>query len=256
MTSLDEQIRDALSQEAADHHQPADLAGQSILAGGALRRRRHIAMGAVAAVSCAALVASSLAIADEVGGDNGVQQIVPATGSNNRVPAWSTWRPNRVYGERPSPGFLSHLPANETLLASGTIADGTEFWIASVRHSATPIDDTFGFGTEPVFGDEPGDGAPQYRRHAPYFAIETMSAGTWDDGKEDGADGFWLIVVGQPDTITASYSADGHTWQPMDVQQGIAVVKVDRSTAGIPSDARLRLGDQEGTYVDGPVNIL
>lgn len=270
MTPLDELINHALADEAATHDQLADLAFRSIKSGRAFRRRRRVAMVSAVVASCAALVSGSIVIAESVGSRDQVLQTKPAgqpsghasrsghqaAGQVHSVPPWSSWPADRVFGTKPSAAFLSDVPVDATLLASGTMPDGMDFRIASLPHSQQPIDDLYGFGNERIFGDEPATGSPEYRPRAPYFAMLTMTAGTWDHGQEDGNDGFWLIVVGQPDTTTAAYSADGQAWQPMQLQQGIAVLKLDDPTAAIPQTARLRLADLKGTYADGPLDLL
>jgi hypothetical protein len=279
MTTLDELIREALIAEATDHDPPGDLATNSIRAGRVGRRRRRLATASVSVVSCAALVTGAVVIAHALG--RSTQRVAPAgrasglPGSNrsvresqpptptpspaqgpHSVPSWSTWPTNRTYGTPPPAGFFDDLPADARLLASGTMPDGIDFRISTDPHGGLPIDDLYGFGDQHIFGDQPGAGSPEYRQLAPYFAIETMTARTWDNGNEDHQGGFWLIVVGQPDTTTASYSADGLTWQPMHVENGIAVIELEDSNAAIPRASLLRLDDRNGPYAYGPVDLL
>jgi hypothetical protein len=82
-----------------------------------------------------------------------------------------------------------------------------------------------------------------------------MTAATYDNGAEDG-NTFWIMIVGQPKTTNAEFSEDGKSWQPMDIENGIAVIKRTWHNAGIPKTARLHLEDSDGTYYDGPVDLL
>jgi hypothetical protein len=61
----------------------------------------------------------------------------------------------------------------------------------------------------------------------------------------------WLIVVGRPGTTTIDYSPDGSTWQPIDVQNGIGVMKVTTDTGFPPATAKVRLSDASGVYATG-----
>lgn len=276
MNPLDELIRQTVTEMADEHMPPADLAAQSVRAGRAFRRRRRVSMASAALLYCAAIAVGAVAIGQAITKSGRAQRVSPAghaaqqgtsrshpspagrepSSGRSAVPAWSTWPTDRVYREKPPKRFFSDLPTGARLLASGTMPDGIDFRIASVPDRKQPIEDLYGYRTQPIFGDEPGAGSPEFDRHAAYFAIEAMTAATWNQGNENRNRGFWLIVVAEPDTTSASYSADGHDWSKMHLENGIAVIKLQDKTASIPRSARLKLADTNGTYVDGPVDTL
>lgn len=255
MTDLDELIREVLSTDAQTQLQPDGLTERSMQLGRRLRQRRRFAFASAALGSVAALVAGSLAISDAVTRSSN-QVVAPAGQLGHRdlhpVGPWRSWARDRAYGTKLSEQSLTDVPASQ-LLAGGTMTDGIQFKIYATDQNAMPVSDIFGFSDQPIFGDNPGEGSPQYRPDAPYFAIEAMTATTWDHGNEDQGTGQWLIVAAQPGTTSASYSADGTTWQPMLLQNGIAVLQLP---AIAPRGAQLELSDAQGPYVDGPLAIL
>jgi hypothetical protein len=256
MTALDELIRTSLEATAAEQGQPADLAERSIQLGRQIRRRRKIALSVAAATSVVVLVGGSVAIADAVSHDHRVQTISTAAQplAKPSVAPWRSWPTDRVFGAKPGSHFFAGLPTS-TVYASGTLPDGMEFELFATGESASamPISDNAGWHESALFGDNPGDGSPLYRSHAPYFAMESMTFDTWDHGREDRGSSQWLIVIGQPGTTSASYSADGTTWQSMQVEDGIAVLKLP---TGAPRTAQIQLSEADGQYVDGPLAIL
>jgi hypothetical protein len=265
MTPLDELIRDAMADIAEDHSPAVDLGERTVRAGRGLRRRRRLTVASAALITCAVLVGTSVGIDHAIEANRGAQQLTPAGGPHPKrgvtpslgpVAAWSSWPTDRLYGAKPPTEMFKGLPADARVLASGTMPDGMDFRIASIPDDQQPIDDLYGYQDQPIFGDEPAPGSPEYRPHAPYFALETMTAATWNHGQENQHDGFWLIVVGQPDTTSASYSTDGVSWTPMHIENGIAVLKLNATTASLPPSAELTLANANGTYVTGPLDTL
>jgi hypothetical protein len=215
----------------------------------------------VSLVSVAAIISGSLAVAGSfdhntpahgrvVVGHRGPKHVTVSHGT----PKWSSWPSNRVYGSKPGATFFNDLPGGTRLLASGTMPDGTEFELHTSGHHGMPVVWNMGFFDNSLFGDDPASGSPLYRPHAPYFAFVPMTFATWDYTKEDRNGGHWLIVVGQPGTTEASYSADGHVWQPMRIRNGIAALKIFGTT--VPASAQLRLRDKSGFYFAGPLGFL
>jgi hypothetical protein len=256
MTELDELIRTSLGSAAAEQGQPADLAERSMRLGRQIRRRRTVALSFVAATVVVVLVGGSVAIADSVSHSRKVQTISTAAQPLPKpsIAAWRSWPTDRVFGAKPGAHFFEGLPT-PTVYASGTLPDGMEFELFATGEGASlmPVSDNAGWHDSALFGDNPGDGSPLYRSHAPYFAMESMTFDTWDHGREDHGSSQWLIVIGQPGTTSASYSADGTTWQSMRVEDGIAVLKLP---TGAPRSAQIQLSEADGQYVDGPLVIL
>jgi YD repeat-containing protein len=167
------------------------------------------------------------------------------------VPSWTTWRTDRVFDAKPGSAFFAALPSGATLLASGTTPDGMDFRL-TYDAAGDFVEQTTGVHDRDLWGD--GGSASSYGLDRPFFASELMTKATWDHNREDGAAGFWLIVIGQPGTTSAEVAIDGTDWKSMQVQDGIAVAKVGTPEAGIPPAARLRLADDAGLYFDGAVN--
>jgi hypothetical protein len=255
-------LHEALAADAATHRAAGDLAVRSMAAGRRRRRRRTVGLVAAAGMALVGVVAGSLAISAAVSGDTR-QIVTPASGSNaagqisvHPTEPWADWPRDRVFGAKPASTFFRDLPADSSLLGSGTLPDGIQFRFAQTSNADQPVEDVAGINDRPLWGDEPGAGEPAYRPRAPYFGYEVMTAATYDDGKEDGGGGFWVIIVGQPGTTSADFTLDGKAWQPMQIEHGIAVVKIQTHAAGLPDAARIRLADGDGLYADGPVTLL
>lgn len=250
MTGLDELIRESLHTTADEQGQLADLSARSMSAGRQIRRRRKVGLSAVAVASAVAIVTGSLAIAGALPGQAGKAQTVFGPASQpGSGPWWQTWKADRVYGQKPAAPFFATLAPGDTVTTyvSGTTPDGTEFALYLDAGIGEPHVAQWAEGSNgnANFGDSSQKVAPD----ATYLAFESPTADTVSR-EVTGARTQWLIVAGEPDTTSASYSADGTTWQSMDVQDGIAVLELP----GIaPRGAQLRLSDADGQYADGAV---
>jgi len=272
MTDLDQLLRDVLSTDAQTQPQPSELTARSMVVGRRLRQRRRVGMASVAVASVGVIVGGSLAVSDAVGNHNHTSQkvIVPAAGGSPKAhakvraesrakahagadatPWWQSWPTDRVYRDKPGAAYLTD-PATSTVYASGSLPDGTDFIVdydSQTDQHHVP-DFTQGWNGVPDFGEAVGEG-PTAGPDAEFLSLESPTLATGGPGAAaDSATSQWLVVVGRPGTTTASYSADGVTWQPMDVQHGIAVVKLP---ALAPTTAQLELSDANGQYVDGPL---
>lgn len=256
MTGLDEMLRSVLADDAETQAPPLDLAGLSMRRGRRLRLRRRAGFVGVSALGVAAIVGGSVAVASQTAGHGGTQHVVPAAhgGSsptgNERViappsrPWWRTWQAGRTWGQPAPSSFLTGLAPGHhvAVYASGQMDDGTEFalYIDSTQepHIAQWMED---WRTTPNnFGETTQRPAPR----AKYLAFESPTHSV--TGQTQFSQ--WLIVAGRPGTVSASYSADGTTWQAMTVEHGLAVLRLPRHA---PRNARLRLADASGTYYDG-----
>jgi hypothetical protein len=257
MSALDEDRIGSLL-DYPDEVTPLDL-GAIVRAGRRSRHRRQAGFASISLASVAGIVAGSMALAGVFGSGNAV--VSPAHHGDGSpsvvtevhpVPEWSSWPPDRVYGTRPGAGFFTGISPT-SVLGSGTLPGGMQFRFYLTGQKGTPVMEDEGYRDQQIFGDEPAPGSPQFRPHAPYFAMVEMTAKTWDHGNEDGHGGFWLVILGQPGTTSASYSANGLRWQPMHLEDGIAAIKVPWPDAGIPVTARIKLSDSGGLYAAGSV---
>jgi hypothetical protein len=268
MTDIDQLLRDVLSTDAQTQAHPSELTARSMVMGRRLRQRRRVGMASVAIASVGVIVGGSLAVSDAVGNHDHTSQkvIVPAAGGSPKAhakprartragadstPWWQSWPTDRVYGDRPGAAYLTD-PGTSTVYASGTLPDGTDFIVEydSKTDQHHVPDFTQGWNGVPDFGEAVGEG-PTAGPDAEFLSLESPTLATGGPGASAGsATSQWLVVVGRQGTTAASYSADGVTWQPMDVQNGIAVLKLP---ALAPTTAELELSDASGQYVDGPL---
>lgn len=250
MTGLDELIRDVLHDDVAALSEPADLAQRSMRLGRRMRHRRQVGLAAAALGSAAVLVGGSLAIADHVGGRPSTVATV-STADQPQTPWWKAWPKGRVYSAAPGAEFVKTPPLDTSAIyASGTMPDGTDFALYLDPSESNPHQAQFlqGWNNVVDFGEAAGEG-PQAGPDATYISLESP---TIQAGRDDVGSSQWLVVVGQPGTTSASYSADGTTWQPMTVDNGIAVLQLP----GIaPRGAEIQLSDAGGQYVDGPLAL-
>jgi hypothetical protein len=252
MTSLDELIRTALQSTADEQGQPADLAANSMQAGRQIRRRRRMTVSVAAVASVVVLVGGSVAIADSIGHDRKVQTISPLA---QPPTPWQSWTPDRVFGAKPDDAFINAATQGPAaILASGTMSDNTNFVAYVDQHDSGPA---AGEGSVPNFVqgwnnvDDFGEGASEGPKAGPDASYLALQSPTLQAHQASDVSSQWLIVVGEPGTTAASYSADGTTWQPMQVQDGIAVLELP----GIaPRGAQLRLSDASGQYATGLVS--
>lgn len=264
MSGIDELIRETLSVDAATCRAADDLLVRSMAGGRRLRRRHTVGWVTVSICAIAGLVAGSIAVAGAVSA--GRQVVTPAHRGENGLVSdptavhatgpWTDWPRDRVFGSKPGASFFRDLPAGSSLLGSGTLPDGMQFRFAQTTNTDEPVEDIAGVRDQPLWGDQPGAGDRAYRTDAPYFGSELMTAATYDNGQEDGNDGFWVVIIGEPGTTSAELTVDGSTWQQMQIEHGIAVVKVHTPDAGMPASAQLRLSDADGLYADGPLTLL
>ncbi|MBV9485067.1 MAG: hypothetical protein JO246_03335 [Frankiaceae bacterium] len=263
MSDIDTLVRDALEVDASTHHASGDLAARSMSAGRRLRRRRRAGLAATSLLSAAGVVVASLTATGAFSSTTTQRVIPPASGGDSgqvhNVPAWSTWPNDRVFGSKPGSAVLSGGRTGDAWvpIASGTMPDGMQF---AFDYEATQLGHKYstdmGVNGQVIFGEELAENlAPAPSDRLPYVANEFMTSATYDNGKEDG-DTFWLVVVGQPATNSAEFSMDGAHWDPMQIEHGIAAVKVQADHAGLPAAARLRLSDPDGLYFDGPADLL
>jgi len=262
VTGIDELVRETLTADAETHHATGDLAARSIATGRRIRRRRQAGIATVSLASVAMIVGGSLAIAGVTGHDSRNTDSIsvghhgggkPNGGTVSKPaakPWWKSWSTDRAYGDPPSPAFVTAATSGgpATVYASGTMPDGTEFVAYTVngdRHHVAEY--TQGWNNSPDFGQAAGEG-PTAGATAQYLTVESPTAVS--GGESGHGTSQWLIVVGRPGTTRASYSADGKTWQATDVQDGIAVLRLPSQA---PPTAQIKLGDDIGEYVVGPL---
>jgi len=250
MTDLDELIREVLTTDAQTQLQPDGLTERSMRLGQRLRHRRRLGLAAAALGSVTALVAGSLVIADHVGGHPSNVATV-STADQPQTPWWTAWPKGRVYSAAPGAEFMTAPPLDTSkIYASGTLPDGTDFVAYLDPSESDPHQPQFLQGWNDIvdFGEAAGEG-PQAGPDATYLSLESP---TYQTGRDNVGTTQWLVVVGQPGTTSASYSADGSTWQPMAVDDGIAVLQIP----GIaPRGARIQLSDASGEYMNGPLAL-
>lgn len=261
MTAIDELLREVLDADAQTHTPTADLPRRCLASGRRLRRRRQAGLVSLSLLSVAGIVAGAVALASSSGNHSRRQIITPghqasaSVGSHhaNRgsqpkrsTRAWTSWPTDRVFGAKPASGFF-HPSSRQEVFATGTMTDNTDFVVYGDPKDGNSAAYLQGWNGVGDFGQSAGEG-PGGAQSA-YLTAESPTYAAHQNG---GPARQWLIVVGRPGTVSASYSADGVNWQRMQVQHGIAVINLP----GIaPRASQIRLSDANGQYVEGPLAL-
>ncbi|HTW20908.1 MAG TPA: hypothetical protein VME70_11945 [Mycobacteriales bacterium] len=263
MIDLDELLRETLAGDVEGVALPLDLAEIATRRGQRIRRRRRTLTTAAATGSAGAVVVGAVAISAWAGRPAHSQVLLGSRPSEPPVTrpsqashhhdaglVWTNWPTDRRFGTAPSQAFLDAVDPGQpqTVYAEGTMSDGTEFVVSDPTADRGEVpgfvqgwNNVTDFGESVSVGPSMTDGS--------YLAFQTP---TYDAGDLDTATTQWLVVVGAPDTRTASYSADGTSWTSMSVQEGIAVLKLP---AIAPVDAQIRLTDGSGHTVQGGLGV-
>lgn len=239
-------LRDAADQVAAIPY----LSDTAIARGRRRRATRRAATAGGIVVSIAAITATGFVVANNAGG-SGHHGFGPAShnvGTQHVIadPWWQTWTPGRHDGPV-DPRFAEALGRSAVVYAAGTTPDGTDWAMYTYPQDGSGghrVAWQQGWDGQPDFGDVPDEFEPGMTWAS--WSTPTRSAHDNTSGNQQ-----WLIVVGRPGTTAVDYSADGVTWQPLDVVQGIAVMKVTTATGFPPASARIRLSDASGVYATG-----
>ncbi|HVY10770.1 MAG TPA: hypothetical protein VHB18_11580 [Mycobacteriales bacterium] len=255
--NVEDLVRDGL-RDAAEQAAPiADLHLTAIRRGRQRRAvRRATATGGVV-LTVAAIAGVGILVTNNTGGA-GHHVLQPASGGGNGQqqvvadPWWQTWTVGRHDGAV-DPHFLAAAaptydtasgPEKIKVWAAGTTGDGTQWALYSDESSPHVMQWLQGWDGSPDFGESDQKVVPD------------LSWTSWTIPTRDSHDGVpniteWLIVVGRPGTTSIDYSTDGTTWQPMNVQDGIAVMKLTTATGFPPAAAKVRMADAKGVYATG-----
>ena len=219
------------------------------------RGRRHRAVRRTATASSAVLAVAAIAAgAVQLSGSDGTQTVSPSDSAQQVVtsPWWQTWTPNRLDGGL-SQAFLTAArptydvnagPEPITVYAGGTLPDGTQWVMFTDPTNRHVMQWLQGWNDSPDFGESTQKVTPDVSWTS--WTIPTRAS---QDGSPNLQE--WLIVVGRPGTTSIEYSPDGTTWQPVDVEHGIGVMKVATPTGFPPATAKVRMSDDSGVYATG-----
>lgn len=245
-------LRDAAEQVASI----PDLPETAVRRGRHRRHARRVATAGGIVLSVAAIAGGGVAIAHNTGG--GGHHNVPSLGRGGQTqqvvadPWWDTWTTDRYYGGV-SRAYLSNArptynvadgPDTITVYAAGTTADGTQWVMFTDPREGHVMQWLQGWGNQPNYGESSGTTTPYTTWTS--WSIPTHAAQDGSGNVEE-----WLIVVGKPGTTAIDYSPDGTSWQPLQVEHGIGVMKVTTATGFPPASAKVRLSDASGVYATG-----
>jgi hypothetical protein len=250
--NVEELLRQQLHSEA-DAVSPIDgLLETSTRLGRRKQLGRRTAVTASGIAAAAIVVAGSVVVADSGGGTTA--KVTPATGgpstaASDSSPWWQSWTTDRHFGPADQTFLTNARPTYDvsagpepiTVWATGSEPDGTDWAMFTDPHDGHVIQWLQGWNGQPDFGDSTQNTTPGIDWTS--FASPTLAAHNDYQLSQE-----WLIVVGKPGTTEVQYSADGTDFTPLDVQDGIAVVKIDGS---IPGAARVQLSDANGVYATG-----
>jgi hypothetical protein len=214
-------------------------------------RRATAASGAILTV--AAVAGVGVVVADNTGGGSS-QKVVPADDQDQAAPQpwWQTWTTDRYDGGIDQ-AFLTaarpiydpaSTPEDISVYAAGTTPDGSQWVMFTDPHDGHVMQWVQGWDDAPDFGESTGPATPDITWTS--WTTPTLAAHNSINDTQQ-----WLIVVGRPGTTEIDYSPDGTSWQPMDVENGIAVMKITTSTGFPPADSQVRLSDADGVYATG-----
>jgi hypothetical protein len=201
MTQLEE-LKDAM--HSPPDFEPASLdVAQVMTAGGRMRRRRRLAVGAASALTVAALLIGG----SQLAGPGGQGGPVPAAGRSTPLPPTGRPAPMPSTGNSSAPGILG------TVVETGKKAGGRQ-WIIYVETTDTrDLDSTLSLvlgrtrtGTIDDFDIEIASSGPAEGRMRPGF--HAVEAGRVLDGRTTPTFGYY---VGAAARITARDAATGKT---------------------------------------------
>jgi hypothetical protein len=245
--NADDILRSGLHDLADEVAEFADLHRVAVQRGRRRRSVRRATAAGSAVLSVAAVAGVGVVVADNAGGDHRVVQ-TGDSGTQKVIadPWWEAWPQNRHDGPVDSTFdnyVITHTQAESVvpiLYAAGTEPDGTDWAMYLADH-----DQLFwmqGWNGQPDYGQEPPGADPGMT----WTSWTTPTRAAHDSDTNDQQ---WLIIVGRPGTTQIAYSADGTTWTPLDVQDGIAVTLIEHGFP--PATAQVRLSDASGVYAQG-----
>jgi hypothetical protein len=247
--NVDELLRSSLHSGAESTMPIDDLLGTTIARGRRRQRVRRAAAVGGSVMTVAALTGGAVAVASL--GPDQTQSVTPgATApSDTTTPWWQTWTTGRHNGPV-NDTFLKaarpiYDPANPpediTVWATGSMPDGTDWVMYTSPHSGNEIQWLQGWNGSPDYGESPNVETPDIT----WTSFESPTLAAHDDYTLEQQ---WLIVVGRPGTTTISYAANGTDFTPMDVHDGIGVLKIN---GYVPTQAKVQLSDASGVYATG-----
>lgn len=253
--NVEELLRTSLHGDAENAVPIAGLLEGSIARGRQRHRVRTAAAMGGSVAALATVAAAGVVIANA--GPGNTQSVKAATGgggdptatSGSGTPWWQTWTTDRHNGPvdqsfldaaRPTYGTETQ-PENIKVWATGSESDGTDWVMFTSATTGHQIEWLQGWNGVPDFGESTQTTTPDISWSS--FTSPTLAEyNNYQHHQE------FLIVVGRPGTTAISYAADGATYQPMQLHDGIGVLKID---GYIPLAAKVQLSDTTGIYATG-----
>jgi hypothetical protein len=242
--NIEELVQASLDDVAAQTAPIDDLVPTVLHHGHRRRRVRRTASVAMSVVGVGTVIGAAVVAANHTGhpaprvAHQATEPTAPPT-----TPWWESWPAGRQYGPLDKHFVDAATPNDSKVYASGTMPDGTDFAVYLDSRTGHTPQWIQGWNGAPDFGDSSTAGP----------SATWMTWTTPDLATHESADGStnrqWLIVVGRPGTTSIDYSANGTTWQPMNLEQGIGVIHLLDGFP--PASAQVRLADDSGVYATG-----
>ena len=254
--NVEDLVRTSLHDAAEQAAPIPDLYATAVQLGRRRRSTRRAATAGGVAISVAAIAGIGVVVANGTAGSghhrlhvaghgDGAQQVVAD-------PWWGSWTTDRYYGDVSAAYLAAARPTYDVnagperirVFAAGTMPDGTQWAMFTDETSPHVMQWLQGWGDHPNFGESSGKAEPDLMWTS--WSVPTHASQDGSPNLEE-----WLIVVGRPGTTAIDYSPDGNTWQPLDVEHGIGVMKVTTPTGFPPAAAKVRMTDASGVYATG-----
>lgn len=250
-------IEDLLRQDLhnqADAVSPIDdLLETSTTLGRRKQRGHRLVIGGSALAAAAVVVGGSLVVADAGSGHSAQVKIGPASGgpTQSAAPApvwWQSWPQGRHFGPVDDQ-FLTNArptydtakgPEKITVWATGSEPDGSDWVMFTDPADGHRLERLQGWNGQPDYGD-----GEDVADHATWFS---WTAPTLDSHNDANSTSQFMIIVGKPGTTSISYAANGTDFTDLEVNDGIAVVRLPTFP---PAAAVVKLSDADGVYATG-----
>ncbi|HEX3898467.1 MAG TPA: hypothetical protein VHW74_04795 [Mycobacteriales bacterium] len=247
----DDILRSGLHDLADEVSEIADLHRLAVQRGRRRRSVRRATAAGSAVLSVAAVAGVGVVVAENTGGGSSAVITPLASEPSDAQPWWQAWATGRHDG-----------PVDQTFLdaanqsyeatagggpinayATGTTPDGTDWVMFTDSTDGNVVQWLQGWNGAPDFGASLPDVVPGMTWSS--FATPTLEGHNMSGGDVP----HWLVIVGRPGTSAIDYSPDGSVWTPLQLQDGIGVIKI--SNGFPPATAQVRLSDATGVYATG-----
>lgn len=249
--NVEELLRNSLHNEAGTAAPIDNLLDTSVTKGQRKQRLRRTAavfgtVGAMGIVGAGAVV-----IANAGPNNSQVVKTMPGndpTSSEPVTPWWDTWTTDRHDGPIDQTFLTNAQPQYDgestpeaiKVWATGSEPDGTDWVLFTSKTTGHQLQALQGWNGIQDYGQ-----GLDSKQDMTWTSFASPTLASHNDYKLDEQ---WLIVVGRPGTTGISYAADGTNFTPIDVHDGIGVVKLPN---GIPATSQVQLSDANGVYATG-----